>query len=619
MADVMNKPSISQQSISLEEFKARLPIVEIIGRYVRLTRRGREFTGLCPFHKEKTPSFTISEEKGFYHCFGCNQNGNAVDFMMTIEGLDFGQAIQRLSDITGLPAPLRSGKESTKAERTLYDANEAAKRWFQGCLRGNGGGGEARAYLERRGLDAGMIDRFGIGFAPPGRGGLRQALMSKGFGESDLVRAGLLIRPDDGGCYDRFRHRVMFPIENARGRVVAFGGRALGEARAKYLNTPETELFHKGDLLYGLPLARSAARAAGSVIVAEGYMDVIALARAGLDYAVAPLGTAITEAQLALLWQMADEPTVCLDGDEAGLRAGHRLIERALPKLTPGKSLRFALLTEGQDPDDLLRSGGKDKLNQALNQAIPLLDFLWQSETRQRSLDTPERQAALRQRLSELSRSIDHPEVRQSYREAFRQQWRGRFGTGQAKNGAKPPAYIAPDTGRGVGGTRLAAWIDNAASTSERQLLGPLIVHPDLLSEVEEDLAALVFSDPALEKLRQEIISWYSESEDLDRDRLNNHLCTNGFAREIGPMTDTRPASVATAWYCRPDAERTDILEAWRARLAQYRQFSERRGIKQAASDAITGKLEDEARVQLLTTDRLLNIRDIKTKRGGRS
>ena len=613
----MNKPSISQQSISLDEFKAKLPIVEIIGRYVRLTRRGREFTGLCPFHKEKTPSFTISEEKGFYHCFGCNQSGNAVDFVMAIEGLDFGQAVQRLSDITGMPPPLRSGKASSRAEKTLYDANEAAKRWFQHCL-GQDSGREAGAYLTRRGLEAGMIERFGIGFAPPGRGGLRQALMADGFAENDLVRAGLLIRPDDGSCYDRFRHRVMFPIEDARGRVVAFGGRTLGDARAKYLNTPETELFHKGDLLYGLPLARPAARRAGSVIVAEGYMDVIALARAGFDHAVAPLGTAITEMQLALLWQMADEPIVCLDGDEAGLRAGHRLIERALPKLTPGKSLRFALLTEGQDPDDLLRTGGADKLSQLLNQAIPLLDFLWQSETRQRSLDTPERQAALRQRLSDLSQSIDHPEVRQSYREAFRQQWRNRFTTGPAKKGAKSPNYIAPDTGRGVGETRLAAWIDKAATTNERQLLGPLIIHPDLLTEVEEDLAALVFSDPVLEKLRQEIISWYSESEDLDQDRLNNHLCKNGFAGDIAPMTDSRPASVATAWYCRPDAEKMDILDAWRACLAQYRQFRERRGIKQAVSEAITGKLEDEARVQLLTTDRLLNIRDIKTKRGGR-
>ncbi|MEZ5931755.1 MAG: DNA primase [Alphaproteobacteria bacterium] len=613
----MKERSISPHAISLDEFKARLPIVEIIGRYVRLVKRGREFTGLCPFHQEKTPSFTISEEKGFYHCFGCNQNGNAVDFIMAIEGLDFGQAIQRLSDLTGLPPPLRAGKSSTQAEKTLHGANEAAAAWFRESLSGPGGG-DARAYLERRGLDAAIIERFGLGYAPAGRGGLRQALLAKGFREVDLVRAGLLIRPDDGGCYDRFRHRVMFPIQDVRGRVIAFGGRALGEARAKYLNTPETELFHKGDLLYGLALARSAARATGSIIVAEGYMDVIALARAGFDHAVAPLGTAITEQQLALLWQAADEPIICLDGDEAGLRAGHRLIERALPKLTPGKSLRFALLTEGHDPDDLLRVGGRDKLAQILGEAMPLLDFLWQSETRKRALDTPERQAALRQRLSELTRSIDHAEVRRSFREAFRQQWQHRFGAYRSKQRRAEPTYIAPDAARGVGEHRLAAGISNPEITSERQLLGPLIVHPDLLADVEEDLAALSFVNPRLEALRQEIISWYTESEDLDQDRLSNHLCTNGFAAEIGQLTQIGPSSIATAWYRRPDTQKVDVLEAWRARWMQYRKFSEHRGIKQAVSEAISGKLEDEARVRLLTTDRLLNKDVTKRAKSGR-
>lgn len=617
MSEGMKDPSISQHAISLDEFKARLPIVEIIGRHVRLIRRGREFTGLCPFHQEKSPSFTISEEKGFYHCFGCNQNGNAVDFIMAIEGLDFGQAIQRLSDLTGLPMPFRSGGKSTQAEKSLHQANEAAAAWFQDNLTG-AAGAEARAYLERRGLEPEIIERFRIGYAPQARGNLRQSLLAKGFAEKDLVRAGLLIRPDDGGCYDRFRHRVMFPIQDARGRVIAFGGRALGDARAKYMNTPETELFHKGDLLYGLSLARPAARAAGSIIVAEGYMDVIALARAGLEHAVAPLGTAITEAQLALLWQIADEPIICLDGDAAGLRAGHRLIERALPRLTPGKSLHFALLTDGHDPDDLLRLGGKDKLNQVLNQAMPLLDFLWQSETRQRALDTPERQAALRQRLAELSRSIEHPDVRQLFRDAFRQQWRNRFGTYNAKQRRADPAYIAPDTTRSVGGHRLAAGIASPETASERQLLGPLLAYPDLLSDVEEELAALVLADPRLEALRQEIISWYSESEDLDRDHLSNHLCSNGFVAELKQLTEIGPSSISTVWYRRPDLQMVDVLEAWRARWKQYRDFAERRGVKKAVSDAISDKLEDEARVQLLTTDQLLNKADIKSVKSGR-
>ncbi|MDH3660245.1 MAG: DNA primase [Alphaproteobacteria bacterium] len=583
-----------------------------------MTRRGREFSGLCPFHQEKSPSFTISEEKGFYHCFGCNQHGNAVDFIMAIEGLDFGQAIQRLADLTGLPTPMRTSKKSTQAEKTLHQANEAAARWFQNRLSG-AGGNDARAYVERRGLDSATVERFGLGYAPAGRRSLRDALIAEGFAEADLVRTGLLIEPEDGGgCYDRFRHRLMFPILDSRGRVVGFGGRALGDARAKYLNTPETELFHKGELLYGLSLARTAARHKGSIVVAEGYMDVIALARAGFEHAVAPLGTAVTEAQLALLWQVADEPIICLDGDEAGLRAGHRLIERALPKLKPGKSLRFAVLPNGSDPDDMLKLGGQDKLAQLLDEAMPLLDFLWQSETRQRALDTPERQAALRARLSDLSRSIDHPEVRQLFREAFRQQWRSRFGGYRGDSRQKTASYIAPETRRGVGEGRLAAGVAKPETVSERQLLGPLIVHPTLLNDVEEELAALVFVDPTLEALRQEIISWYSENEDLDRDRLSNHLCTNGFATVIQQLTETGPSPISTVWYCRPDLQKIDVLDAWRARLEQYRRFRDRRGVGKAAWDALAGKLEDEARVQLLTTDQLLNHPDIRKPRGGR-
>ncbi|MGI9508691.1 MAG: DNA primase, partial [Geminicoccaceae bacterium] len=603
---------------SLEEFKARLPIAEIVGRYVRLVRRGREFSGLCPFHQEKSPSFTISEEKGFYHCFGCNQHGNAVDFIMAIEGLDFGQAIQRLSDLTGLPTPMRAGKKSTQAEKTLQQANDAAVQWFKDNLNGPGGG-EARAYIERRGLDRDIVQRFGLGYAPPDRRNLREALLAKGFSEQHLVRAGLLIEPEDGGgCYDRFRHRLMFPILDGRGRTVGFGGRALGEARAKYLNTPETELFHKGDLLYGLSLARQAARQNGTIVVAEGYMDVIALARAGFENAVAPLGTAVTEAQLTLLWQAVDEPIICLDGDEAGLRAGHRLVERALPLLRPGKSLRFGLLTDGNDPDDMLKQGGRDKLAQLLDEAMPLLDFLWQSETRKRALDTPERQAALRQRFSDLSRSIDHAEVRQLFREAFRQQWQSRFGSYSPKKRHSAPAYIAPEAGRGVGGNRLLARIARPETANERELLGPITTHPALLADIEEELGALTFTDPVLESLRQEIISWYTESEDLDQEALNNHLCTNGFAALVNELTAKGPTDISTAWYCRSNLDLSDVLGAWRERFAKYLQRQDRRNSKEAFGNAIIGANEDDARVRILTTDILLNEQSKNDRKGGR-
>ncbi len=603
-----------QSAISLEEFKARLPIAEIVGRYVRLVRRGREFTGLCPFHQEKTPSFTVSEEKGFYHCFGCNQHGNAVDFIMAVEGLEFGQAILRLADLTGLQPPARTGKKTTETEKTLYHANEAAARWFSLSLSGSLGQ-EARGYLERRGLEPDVISRYGLGYAPSDRQALKRALTGEGFTDEQLVKAGLLIRPDDGGgTYDRFRNRVMFPISDRRGRIVGFGGRALGDARAKYLNTPDTPLFHKGELLYGLALARKAARDKGTVVVAEGYMDVIALAKAGFDNAVAPLGTAVSETQLTLLWQMADEPIICLDGDEAGLRAGHRLIERALPHLKPGKSLRFALLPKGSDPDDLVKHEGADSLKHWLEQAHPLLDFLWDSETRKSSFDTPERQAALRNRLSELGKSIDHPEVRRMFREAFRQQWRTRF----AKKGpGRQPAsasYIAPNSGRGVGKGRLAQRISQPQTFAERELLGPIVVHPGLLAEVEEDLGSLSFVDPLLETLRQEIISWYSETGDLDRDDLNNHLCNNGFTALVEQLTASGPATV---WYCAKDLAENDVLDAWRLRMAQHRRLEGRRTSRNALAEAISDAREDEARVQGLTIDRLFNNQDIKKKVGG--
>ena len=615
----MKRSGSDQQTSSLDEFKARLPIAEIVGRYVRLTRRGREFTGLCPFHQEKTPSFTVSEEKGFYHCFGCGQHGNAVDFLMAIEGVDFAQAIQRAADLSGLAPPLRSSgasKAKTEAEKSLHQANDAAARWFAASLAGPEGK-EAGAYLERRGLDAEVIERFGLGYAPAARQGLKRALLDQGFAERQLVDAGLLIRPDDGGAsYDRFRHRVMFPIHDRRNRVVGFGGRALGDARAKYLNTPDTALFHKGELLYGLPLARNAARAKGTVVVAEGYMDVIALARAGFENAVAPLGTAVTEAQLALLWQMAEEPVICLDGDEAGLRAGHRLIERALPHLKPGKSLRFAVLPKGSDPDDLLRNTGADSLDYWLSQARPLLDFLWDSETRQRNFDTPERQAALRNRLSDLAKSIEDADVRRLFREAFRQQWQSRFPRKGRSQAGTSKAYIAPDAGRGVGGSRLAKWINRPQTHGERELLGPFVVHPRLLDQVEEELGELEFADPALEGLRQEIISWYSESADLDPEGLSNHLCTNGFAALVEQLTVKGPGTV---WYSAPNLAESDVLYAWRLRVTEYRRWKNRRMVGNALAEAVSGDDVDlnEARVQGLTIDQLVNNRDIKKKRGG--
>jgi DNA primase len=589
--------------LSLDEFKARLPLVEIVSRHVRLTRRGRELTGLCPFHREKTPSFTVSEGKGFYHCFGCGQHGNAIDFVMAVEGLDFGGAIRRLADLTGLPLPQQAGDDEAALDRSLIAANAAAARWFAGRLEAAAGAG-ARAYLASRGLDAATIARFGLGYAPDERGALKAALAAEGFTEAQLIAAGLIARPEDGGAsYDRFRHRVMFPIHDARGRIVGFGGRALGDARAKYLNTPETELFHKGRLLYGLHLARAPARERGGVIVAEGYMDVIALARAGFAHAVAPLGTAVSETQLGVLWQLADEPLVCLDSDEAGLRAAHRLIERALPLLKPGKSLRFVLLPTGQDPDSLLRSAGPEALRGRLDEALPLIDFLWQRELAGRSLATPERRAAFKQRLRSLSEQIADRELRWLFWQELAGRLRARLDEGRSRRDRQErPAASRSGPENGAGS--LASSLSRVELHKERALIGSLLLHPEILPEVEEELATLEMSDPQLDLLRQHIISWYAEHGHLDPSSLGDHLRAGGFAGEVEQLRAETPVS---ALYRQGDLQAGGVLEGWRMRLEQHRRARERRGAGQAFAGAIMGGPAEVAQVYRLAMDQLLN------------
>jgi DNA primase len=592
-----------QGGISLDEFKARLPLVEIVARRVRLTRRGHEHVGLCPFHREKTPSFTVSESKGFYHCFGCQQHGNAIDFVMATEGVDFGEAVARLAELFGLPLPWRAASRGPAPDQTLLAANEAAARWFAGRL-GMASGVEAAAYLDRRGVDRATIERFGLGYAPPGRTALKDALLAEGYAEPQLIAAGLLVQPEDGAAYDRFRHRVMFPIHDRRGRVIAFGGRALGDAQAKYLNSPETALFHKGEVLYGLALARDAVRARGTVIVAEGYMDVIALAQAGLGHAVAPLGTAITEAQLGLLWQLADEPIVCLDGDDAGLRAAGRLIERALPVLKPGKSLRFALLPAGHDPDSALRTWGRESLAARLDEAMGLAEFLWSIETRGVNMASVERRATLDRRLRDLAGRIGDRDLGRRFLEAMVKRMRVAFASADPPRRAARSLLAAPSD-RGVGAARLRSpRLADPEGAVERELLGPIVVHPELLGEVEEELAAEEFAQPELERLRRGIVSWYGEHGDLDLGGLRAHLTEVGFASLVNQLTSMGPSTV---WYCRPDVDRAEVLDGWRARLAERRRWCQRRAVGQAVADAVRGVRVDEARTQALAFDRLIN------------
>src|SRR5882724_2442112 len=404
----------------LDELRARLPVSEVVGRRVKLKKAGREWKGLSPFQQEKSPSFTVNDQKGFYHDFSSGKHGDIISFLMETEGVGFTEAVERLAAMAGmaLPAVTPDAARHEQRRKTLHDVMDLAAKFFTETLASRHGA-RARGYLGDRAISPAAQLQFRIGYAAPDRFALKEHLGGLGIPVEDMVEAGLLIAGDDIPVpYDRFRDRVMFPIADLRGRVIAFGGRALEkDAQAKYLNSPETPLFHKGDNLYNLAPARQATHDGASLVVVEGYVDVIAMVTAGFAASVAPLGTALTESQLALLWKMADEPILCFDGDKAGQKAAYRAADMALPHLKPGKSLRFALLPEGQDPDDLARSGGRGAIEEVISAARPLADMIWSRELEGGNFDTPERRAALEARIGELANAVRDEVVRRYYRD----------------------------------------------------------------------------------------------------------------------------------------------------------------------------------------------------------
>ena len=411
----------------LDALRARITLSAVIGRNVRLTKAGREFRACCPFHDEKSPSFYVNDAKGFYHCFGCQAHGDAIRWLTDHQGLAFMDAVRELASEAGLEVPAPDPRAAQQAEQRagLTDVTEAAQRWFVETLRG-AEGAEARGYLARRGISEATAREFGFGFAPDERQALKAALT---FDESLLVEAGMRIAPEEDGPgerkrehYDRFRGRLMLPIHNARGQVIAFGGRTLAKdaARnatgAKYLNSPDTPLFDKGRTLYNLHRAAQPARKSGRIVVVEGYMDVVALAQAGIAEAVAPMGTALTEHQLELLWRQVERPILCFDGDAAGQRAALKAIIRALPMLRPGHSLGIVRLPAGLDPDDLIRRQGATAMEALLADPQPLAEALWQFERDAAPLAAPEDKAGLKARLMEHVETIRHPDIRALYR-----------------------------------------------------------------------------------------------------------------------------------------------------------------------------------------------------------
>ena len=575
----------------LDELRARIGLAELIGRRVPLKRRGQEWTGLCPFHKEKTPSFTVNEAKGFYHCFGCGAHGSALDFVIAVEGLSFPEAVERLAREAGMavPAPTPAARVEAERRRGLVELMEAAAKWFEAQLAA-GIGAEARRYLAGRGLDPETIRHFRLGFAPDRREALLGDMQARGFSEAQLIEAGLVRRPEEGGdAYDFFRDRIIFPITERQGRIVAFGGRALHEARAKYLNSPETAIFQKGRMLYNLADARAAAHEAGTVIVAEGYMDVLALHRAGLAHAVAPLGTALSEEQLRALWRLAPEPVLCFDGDVAGRRAAQRAAERALPLLEPGRSLGFVELPAGQDPDSLLAESGAGALTELLAAPVPLVEMIWRHAASDRRLDTPERRAGLRRDLGDLVGRIRHEVVRGYYRQHLAQAMARLFGT-EALPG---PAYLQSGSGRGrrmpqrpLPAHRGMAGADAVARRRESQIFALLFNHPKLLEEgqIFEEFAAFEFASPILDRLHGLLIEHVGSRQALDVAVLKHDLTDSALRHVIDGLTGLAAAKVASFGEAKAE---------WQ-RISKVHQLARLQAEKEALQAALTEDMSNE-------------------------
>jgi len=572
----------------LEELRDRLPVSEVVGRRVKLKKAGREWRGLSPFNQEKTPSFYVNDQKQAWFDFSSGKNGSIFDFVMMTEGVAFPEAVERLAAMAGVPMPKVSAEENVREQRrkTLHEVVELAAQFFETTLQSRLGA-KARGYLADRGIDPQTQLRFRMGYAPAERFALKEFLGAQGVPVEDMIEAGLEIHGDDIPVpYDRFRDRVMFPIADWRGRLIAFGGRALNpDAPAKYLNSPETTLFHKGSILFNGAKARQAVHDGKALIVVEGYVDVIAMVTAGFEGAVAPLGTALTEEQLGLLWRIADEPVLCFDGDKAGRRAAYRAVDLALPKLQPGKSLSIALLPEGQDPDDLIRSGGREAMEEVLRGARPLADMLWQRETETAAFDTPERRAALEARIDELLGGIGHEAVRKYYKQDFGERVRALFMPQAAAGGFERGRRFEPSGRRGggrggdwrsgqrreadpfaapsprLGQSPLVRGHRSAIPPREALILMAVIEHPWLLEEHLEEFAEIELIHPEVDQLRRAVLETASGEAEIDSAKLQAGLTARGLEplilRVRGAITHT------SDWPARAGAGEADVSQWW--------------------------------------------------------
>ncbi|MEJ0096421.1 MAG: DNA primase [Methylocella sp.] len=577
----------------LDDIKAKLPVSDVVRRRVKLMRSGREWKGLSPFNAEKTPSFFVNDQKMAWFDLSAGKNGNIFDFVMETEGLSFPEAVQRLAIDAGLPLPQSSPEAEAQEKRraSLHEVLEMAASYFSATLNGPSGA-KARAYLSERGLDRNMQSQFRLGLALPEKYALRDHLAGKGVSKEAMIETGLLIHGEDIPVpYDRFRDRIMFPICDRSGRTIAFGGRALAkDVAAKYLNSPETPLFHKGGVLYNHHAARKAAHETGRVIVVEGYVDAIAMASAGFGETVATLGTALTPDHAELLWKMAEEPMLCFDGDKAGRKAAYRAIDMALPLIGPGRSLRFALLPEGQDPDDLVRSAGPGAMSDVLSHALPLADLIWLRETEAADFATPERRAGLERRLAEIAREIKDETLRRYYQADFKarlfklfdsrseraQPWRdkrnaqGGFGSGRrnergpARDDAKRTPPIVSSS---LSKSPLFRQDKSSLPPREALILLLLLNHPGLLEHHAEAIAEMEFSNREAGALRDGLLDRVGAGR-LDGEGLRTAAEVAGFAAILEKLDGL--AAHSSHWYMKIGAAEADAEEVLRQALTLH-------------------------------------------------
>ena len=510
----------------MDELRRRTSLSQIVGRHVKLTRKGNRFLGLCPFHNEKSPSFNVRDDEGFYHCFGCGVSGDAISFLREKEGLGFMDAVRQLADQAGLDVPEQAPQDPREVERrnkTMVVLDEAARQ-FQSALMS--GDNAARDYLKTRGLTKEAVETFRLGFAP--KSGLIDALERLGHDKEAMIEGGLVrISDRDQSLYEMFRYRLMFPITDNRGQVIAFGARALeDEQQPKYLNSAETKTFQKKHVLYGMALARVGVKQGKPLVVAEGYMDVIAIHQSGKAAAVAPLGTALTEEQIKLLWRMDDRPILCFDGDKAGKAAALKALIRSIPLLEPGKTLRLTLMPEGVDPDDLIKSEGADAFARLLDQSQSWVDGLWQGVSAQFQLDDASDRAAFWREIRSHVREISNGQMRASIGDEIERRiadmrarirdngqnsgWGQKWGRGFTPLSPKDRPNIKDDL-------------------RARVILAILIEHPILVNDFYEQIGLLQFRDEKMEKLRQAVISIISEITNLNDDGFRHHLNEYGF------------------------------------------------------------------------------------------